>query len=173
MADVKRRLESTKPINITAQRALAYSRSFLKRAVKAQQAGKAFQADRLADAADAMIHVAEHQEHLHNRDAPTHPVPTDSITDHLQHVYFRVQQADYFSKQSADASVSAFPKWARDFYQLAVRGHEQKDEVAADENAKCAEEVVKCLEDLAQAATMTGPPPPPPPPQPPSGRQFR
>ena len=166
IADVRRKLERIKPVDVTAQRALAYSRTFLKSAEQAEQSGRTFQADRLADAADSMIHVAEHQEHLRTGGGPKGPPPAESISDHLQQVYFRVQQADYFLKQSADSRAAAFPKWARDFYQLATRGYERKDWVAADENAKCAEEVVKCLEDLAQATTMTGPLPPPPPPAP-------
>lgn len=168
MADVKRKLKLLEPIDVTAKRALEYGRTFLESAEKAKRAGKSFQADRLTDAADAMVHIAEHQAHLGNGGGgPKGPPTIEPVSDHLQHVYFRVQQADYFLKQSGDSRAAAFPKWARDFYQLAVQGYERKDQVAADENAKCAEEIVKCLEDLAQAVTMTGPPPPPLPPAPP------
>ena len=166
MADIRQKLARAKAVDVTAERALAYSRRFLKSSEAAEQSGRTFSADRLADAADSMIHVAEHQEHLRSGGGPKGPPPAESISDHLQQVYFRVEQAEYFLKQSGDSRAAAFPKWARDFYQLAMRGYERKDWVAADENAKCAEEVVKCLEDLAEAATMTGPPPPPPPPRP-------
>jgi hypothetical protein len=162
VAEVRRKLDRTKPIDVTAQRALTFGRAFLESATTAQQAGKVFQADRLAGAAEAMVHVAEHQLHLRNGGGLNGPPPHDSVTDQLQRVYFRIQQADYFLKQSRDSRATAFPKWARDFYQLAVRGHERKDQIAATENAKSAEDVVKCLEDLAQAATVAEPPNPAP-----------
>ncbi len=44
------------------------------------------------------------------------------------------------------------PEWARSFYQSAMADYEQKDFVGADENAKASEEVVKALENIAQAA---------------------
>jgi hypothetical protein len=120
----------------------------------------------MADAADALLHVAEHQQHLRAADGPKGPSPAGEIRDHLQRVYFRTQQADYFLSQSHDSRAASFPKWARDFYQLAVRAYERKDLIAADENAKCAEEIVKALESLAQAASPANIPAPPKPPVP-------
>ncbi len=161
-AELRRKLNSTTAVDITAQRALEYSRGFLASAEKASRSGQPFMADRMTEAADALIHVAEHQQHLRTGGGPKGPPPAADIQDHLQRVYFRTQQADYFSLQSHDPRVKAFPRWARDFYELAVRAYERKDLVAADENAKCAEEIVKALENLAQAATPTGAAPPPP-----------
>ena len=164
-AEVRRKLNSTTAVDVTAQRALEYSRGFLASAEKASQSGQPFTADRMAEAADALIHVAEHQQHLRTGGGPKGPPPPADIQDHLQRVYFRTQQAEYFSLQSHDPRAASFPKWARDFYEMAVRAYERKDLVAADENAKCADEIVKALENLAQAATPTGialPPPKPP-----------
>jgi hypothetical protein len=164
--DLRRKLASTQAIDVTARRAIEYSRSYLASAENALRSGHAFVADRMADAADALFHVAEHQQHLRTGGGPAGPPPAAALEDHLQRVYFRTQQADYFLAQSHDTRAKSLPKWARDFYQLAVRAYERKDLVAADENAKCADEIVKALEDLAQAATpanMSSPPPPPPP----------
>ena len=166
--DVRRKLASAKPVDVTAERALAYSRVFLADAEKALRSGQSFRADRMADAADALFHVAEHEQHRRTGGGPAGPPPAAAIGDHLQRVYFRTQQADYFLSQAHDVRARSFPKWARDFYQVAVRAYERKDLVAADENAKSAEEIVKALEDLAQAATpaaIPAPAPPPPPPQ--------
>jgi hypothetical protein len=100
-----------------------------------------------------------------NGGGPKGPPPAEEIKDHLQRVYFRTQQPDYFLQQSQDPRAASFPKWARDFYQLALRAYDRKDMIAADENAKCADELVKALENLAQAATpMNIPPRPPRPP---------
>ncbi len=171
LQDIRRRLESVKGVNMTAERALQYSRSYLGKADQAFNAKRTFAADRFAEAADSLLHIAEHQEHLRaSGGGPARPPPPAAILDHLQHVYFRTQQADYFLKQAQDREADSFPKWARDFYQLARRAYDRRDWVAADENAKCADEVVKALENLAQAAspaTIPAPPPGPPPPPPP------
>ncbi len=169
IADIRRKLSATKAVDVTAQRAVEYSREFLANAEKASRSGQSFQADRMAEAADSLLHVAEHQEHLRAGDGPAGPPPAAAVKDHLQRVYFRTQQADYFLSQAHDARAASFPKWARDFYQLAVRAYERKDFVAADENAKSADEIVKALENLAQAASpdLTPPPRPPQPPKPP------
>ena len=157
LADIRRKLESTKAVDVTAERALEYSRGFLANAEKAFRSGQPFTADRMAEATDALLHVAEHQQHLRAGAGPKGPPSAGEIQDRLQRAYFRTQQADYFLKQSGDSRAASFPKWARDFYQLAVRDYERKDLIAADENAKCAEEIVKALENLAQAARL--PPP--------------
>ncbi len=169
VADIRRKLKSTKPVDVTAQRALQYSHAYLGSAEDSLRAGRAFEADRLAAAADALLHIAEHQQHLRTGGGPKGPPPPAAIQDHLQRVYFRTQQAEFFLHQSHNREAASFPKWAGDFYQLAVRAYERKDWVAADENAKCADEVVKALENLAQAVSpATVPPPPPPPPGPPA-----
>lgn len=144
-----------KAVDVTAQRAVTYSREFLGSADQWLQSGQPFKADRLAEAADSFVHVAEHQEHLQARGEPKGPPvpPPDAIQDHLQRVYFRIQQADFFLTQAHDPRADAFPKWARDFYQLAERDYERKDFLAADENAKSSDDVVRALENLAQAAT--------------------
>jgi hypothetical protein len=165
LADIRQRVNETKPIDTTAERALEYSRSYLDRAQKALQSRQVFVADRLIGAADALNHIAEHQDHLRTGPGPKGLPSPQELSDHLHRVYFRIQQADYFLKQSGDAVAASFPKWARDFYQLAVRAYDHQDMLAADENAKCAEEVVKALENLAQAASPAPPPPGPPPPR--------
>ena len=163
LSDLRKKLASAKPVNLTAQRAVQYGREYLTKAEAAQRGGRSFAADRLAEAADSLCHIAEHQQHLREGGGgPKGPPPAADIQDHLQRVYFRTQQADYFLRQSHDARAASFPKWARDFYQLARRAYDRGDMLAADENAKSADEVVKALENLAQAATPANIPPPPP-----------
>ena len=151
LAEILRRTATTQAVDKTAQRALAYSRAFAVSGEKRLQSGQSFAADRMAEAADALLHVAEHQQHLRtggDLKKPTFPVP---IQDQLQRTYFRIQQADYFLSQANDARAASFPKWSRDFYQLAVRAYERHDLLAANENAKSAEDIVRALENLAQA----------------------
>jgi hypothetical protein len=167
IADIRRKLETTKAVDLTARRALDYGRSFLSSAEQELRSGHSFRADRMAGAADSLLHVAEHEQHLREGGGPAGSPPPAAIKDHLQRVYFRTQQADYFLNQVHDARAASFPKWARDFYQLAVRAYERRDWLTADENAKCSEEIVKALENLAQAASPANIPTPPPQPKPP------
>ena len=160
LEDIRQKLDRAEAVDFTAQRALEFSRAFLGSAEKATQANQVFAADRLAEAADAMIHVAEHQLHLRTDIIPKQALSSQSVEDHLHRVYFQTQQADFFSQQSQDTRDRSFPKWARDFYQLAVRAYERNDLLAAEENAKSADDVVRALESLAQAATVPGSMPP-------------
>ncbi len=171
IADIRQKIEKTPAVSTTARRALEYSRFYLQQAETSLRAQHPFAADRTAAAADALLHIAEHQEHLRTNGGPKGPPPLPEIRQHLERVYFQLQQADYFLAESRDRKAAPFPKWARDFYQVAVKAADSDDAVAADENAKCAEEVVRALENLAQAAaenpgTLPNPPLPPP------GAQF-
>ena len=166
LMEVRRKVDSTQAVDVTAQRALGYSRAFLSSAESAFRSKQPFKADRMADAADALLHVAEHQQHLRTGGGPKGPPETRAVHDHLDRVYFRTQQSNYFLSQAHDSRAASFPKWADDFYQLAVRAYERKDLIAADENAKSAEEIVRALESLAQAASPVISPPAPPKPPP-------
>lgn len=165
LADIRKKLDATGAVNATAARALLFSRLYLDSANQALRSNEPFTADRLAGAADALLHVAEHQQHLHAQNSPKRPTPPpEAVQNCLQRVYFRLEQADYFLEQAHDPRATTFPKWARDFYQVALRAYDHQSFITADENAKCAEEVVMALENLAQAAAPARMPPPPPPP---------
>jgi cell division septum initiation protein DivIVA len=169
LADLRRRIEQQPPVDVSAQRALQYAKRYADRAEKEKRAGREPEADRIAAAAAALLHVAEHQQHLRNGGGPRVPSP-EEIKDHLQRVYFRTEQADYFLKEAHDEMAAPFPQWARDFYQLAARAYDRQEWRAADEDAKCSEDVTGALENLAQAAHVRenrpGSPPPPPAPRP-------
>lgn len=174
IASIRQKLNKTPAVSVSAHRALEYSRSYLHRAETSLAAHRLFVADRLSATADALLHVAEHQEHLRTNGGPHGPPPPEEIRKHLERVYFQLQNADYFLSESRDRAAKPFPQWARGFYQVAVKAAESHDTEAADENAKCAEEVVRALENLAQAAaddpaSFPKPPPAPPPPPPPPG----
>ncbi len=181
LADARQKRDRTRAVDTTAQRALEYSKVYLDRAEKSLKSGQPFVCDRLLSTADSLRHIALLREQLHEPDrtqehdrspAPDavhevdrprgpdrfHEGPVSSAGA-LEWVYFRVQQADFFFEQSHDTEAKSFPKWARDFYQLATRDIERQDMVAAEVNARCAEEVVRALESLAQAAAPMPPPP--------------
>ena len=160
VADLKRRWAEQPAVNVSAQRALQYSRHYLARAENAYLLANRFAADRIAEAAEDLFRVALHQRELRTGGGPVVP-PPERIQDHLQRVYFETQQADYFLQQSRDPDAAPLPAWSRGFYQLALRAVDRNDWVAADQNAKCAEDIVKALEHLAQSANV-GPAAPPP-----------
>jgi hypothetical protein len=170
LADARQQRDRMRAVDTAAQRALEYSKVYLDRAEKALKSDRPFVADRLLGAANALRHIAQIRERLHepdraqDRERAHAPGPEGNWNfpppaGDLQRVYFRVQQADFFYQQSNDPEAKAFPKWARDFYQLAVREMDRQDSVAAEANARCAEEVVRALENLAQAAAPMPPPP--------------
>ena len=122
--------------------------------------GSPFAADRYLAAADALAHAAEHQQHMVQKSGPEPPDGAE-ISRHLDRVYFRLQQADFFVKQSADANAKTIATFARQYYQQALRastvamaGHDAR---TADECAKTVDELMRALENLAQS---TAPPPP-------------
>jgi hypothetical protein len=69
-------------------------------------------------------------------------------------VYFRTREADYFVQEIHDSSASPLVSLARQYYQRAVESYDRSDFRAADEYGKMAEELVRALESLAQAATL-------------------
>jgi len=150
-------LADAKPADGTAKNILALAKVYLARSD--QERSSAFAATRYLVAADALSNAAEHQQHLRQNGGPPPPERAE-ITRHLGRVYFRLQQADYFVKQSADPNAETIAGFARRYYQEALRAADRAHLRMADECAKSTEELMRALESLAQS---TAPPPPPPP----------
>jgi hypothetical protein len=139
---------------------LALAKTYLDRS-ESLQFGSPFAATHILVAADALIRAAEHQQHLQQKDGPPPPISTE-ITRHLDRVYFRLQQADYFVKQSADPNAQAIADFARQYYQGALRATDNGDLRTADECAKSTDELMRALENLALSTAL----PPKPGPEP-------
>jgi hypothetical protein len=150
---VRRRLAEVKAADGTAKNILALARIYLARSN--QEKSPPFAATRYLVAADALGHAAEHQQHLLQKNGT--PPDRAEVTRHLERVYFRLQQADYFVKQSADPNAESIAGFARQYYQEALRAG--SDLRTADECAKSTDELMRALESLAQS---TAPPPPKP-----------
>jgi len=110
-------------------------------------------ADRTLAAAEALFHASDHLEHLKESAGPP-PPPAEEVSRHLARVYFRTRQADYFLQEIQDNAASPLVRLARQYYQRAVQSYDRSDFRGANELGKTAEELVKALEDLAQAATL-------------------
>jgi hypothetical protein len=110
-------------------------------------------ADRTLAAAEALLHASDHLEHLKELAGPP-PPPAEEVSRHLARVYFRTRQADYFLQEIHDNAASPLVTLARQYYQRAVQSYDRSDFRGADEYGKTSEELVKALENLAQAATL-------------------
>jgi hypothetical protein len=157
---VRQRLIGAKPAGEVPRKMLALARTYLKKS-ESLQLGSPFAATRILGAADALIRAAEHQQHLDQKEGP--PPPNNAeITRHVDRVYFRLQQADYFVKQSGDPNAQTIADFARQYYQSALRASDKGDLRAADECAKSADELMRALENLALSTAL----PPRPGPEP-------
>jgi hypothetical protein len=77
----------------------------------------------------------------------------------LERTYFRVTQADYYARISADPNGSAYVRTARRLYQAARREYDAKNYNRARRFAGAAGELVNTLENLAQAVVRVPDPP--------------
>jgi hypothetical protein len=155
---VRRHLEDIKPKDQDCEMLLALARRTLDKAEDKAHANDLLVADRLVAASDAFIHAAEHP--LHLEEGPKGPRPgAEEIATHLQRVYFRLQQADYFAQASGDENAKQLPGLARKFYERALQAYDKQNWLEAEECARSADDTIRGLENLAQSAS---PPPPRP-----------
>lgn len=142
----------------TAKEIVALAKLYLDRGDGAKRASP-FAAARYLAVADALGHAAEHQQHIDQRTGPEPPSSVE-IRRHLDRVYFRLQQVDFFVKQSADANAQRIAAFARQYYQRALRASDGDDSRSADECAKTVDELMRALENLAQSTAATAGPDP-------------
>jgi hypothetical protein len=157
---VRQRLIEAKPAGETARKILAFAKVYLEKS-DGLESSSPFAASRFLVAADALIRSAEHQQHLQQKDGPPPPISSE-IMHHVELVYFRLQQADYFVKQSADTNAATIADFARQYYQEALRAAGNGDLRTADECAKSTDDLMRALENLALSTAL----PPKPPPEP-------
>jgi hypothetical protein len=158
---VRSNLDEVKSRDADSEKLLSIARRSLDRADQKTQTKDFVGADRLISAADAFLHASEHPIHLVQ--GPKGPVPQPGdIADHLQRVYFRLQQADYFATASRETDAKALPALARKFYEQARKAYDSGSWFGADEYAKSADDTVRGLENLAQASVPEPPRPPEP-----------
>jgi hypothetical protein len=77
----------------------------------------------------------------------------------LEQTYFRVQQGDYFAKQSGDPRARDYVRTSQRLYQQARAAYDAQEYRRSRHFADAAEEVIAGLENLAQAAVRIPDPP--------------
>ena len=150
---LRRQFAEPRPADPERQVLLSHSEVYANKADQIWRTAQPYIADRTLAAAEALFHASDHLEHLKAPPGPP-PPPAEDVSRHLAQVYFRTRQADYFLQEIHDNSASPLVSLARQYYQRAVQSYDRSDFRGADEYGKAAEELVKALEDLAQAATL-------------------
>jgi hypothetical protein len=150
---LRRQFAEPQPSDPERQVLLRHSGVYANKADLIWRTGQPYIADRTLAAAEALFHASDHLEHLKERVGPP-PPPGEEVSRHLAQVYFRTRQADYFLQEIHDHAASPLVSLARQYYQRAVQSYDRSDFRGADEYGKTPEELVKALENLAQAATL-------------------
>jgi hypothetical protein len=147
---VRQRLTDARPADEASRNILALARTYLEKS-ESLQFGSPFAATRLLVVADALIRAAE--QHPEQKDGPPPPTRAE-ITGHIERIYFRLQQVDYFVNQSADPNARAIADFARRYYQGALRAADTGDFRSADEYARSTDELMRALENLALSTAL-------------------
>lgn len=114
--------------------------------------------DRLARATDALLEASERILESREEEANDKDDKKDAARD-LERDYFRVQQVEYFAKQSKEANAQEYVTLARSLYQQARRAFDAAQYDRAENLGDAASYVVRALEYVAQAAVREREPP--------------
>jgi hypothetical protein len=156
---VRRDLAESNALDSDSAKLLLVARGTLNHAEHALRENDLSRAERLQAAADAFWRATEHPLHLTQPPKLPHPpVQAREIADHLQRVYFRLQQADFFATLSGDEDAKVLPGIARKFYERSREAYDRSAWFEADECAKSADDTLHGLENLAQAVPESAPP---------------
>jgi hypothetical protein len=160
--EIRLRLERNRAGTPLNRELASFTERYLDEAQDALNSGRQFQAQRLADAADACRRPIDHLERLADKrrglpGPPPRPGAPD-LTDRLQLVFFRLRLSDFFLKQIPPPRPKRLVDLARRFYEQAVQAQQEGNLAAADELTKAADDLTHALESLAQAALPQGQP---------------
>jgi hypothetical protein len=115
--------------------------------------------ERLIDAVDDLVDAGEELAKAGDSgDSGKQPDAAETAR-HLERTYFRVTQADYYARISADPNGPGYVAAARRLYQAARREYDSGNYRRARRLARAAGELVDTLENLAQAAVRVPDPP--------------
>jgi len=133
-----------------------------------QAAAGSYLLDRLESAMDDLLDASEEilesrldlRERQGNRDRRQDPDEARRATvRELERSYFRIQQGDYFARQSQETNAQEYVLLARRLYQLARAAYDAGDYLGARGLSEASQKVIDALESLAQAAVPIPEPP--------------
>lgn len=133
-----------------------------------QAAAGSYLLDRLESAMDDLLDASEEilesrldlRDRQGNRDRQQDANEARRTTvRELERSYFRIQQGDYFARQSQESDAQEYVLVARRLYQLARAAYDAGDYVGARGLSEASQKVIDGLESLAQAAVPIPEPP--------------
>lgn len=130
--------------------------ALLERTKQAREDGYRF--DRVARATDALLEASESILESREEEDPDEDDEEDTARD-LERDYFRVQQCEYFARQSGEPDAGDYVKLARSLYQQARQAFDAKRFDRAERLGDAASHVAGALEYLAQSAIRVPEPP--------------
>ena len=124
-----------------------------------QTGGDSYRFDRICRAADALLEASESIFESRQPEKESEPDDQEDAARRLERSYFRIQQGDYFARQSGEAEAGVYLKHARALYQQARGAYDQKQYRKAEKLGEAAGEIISALERLAQATVRVPEPP--------------
>lgn len=127
-----------------------------------EEPGDSYLFGRLEEAIDDLLDASDElrdSRRARNDDGDDKDRERERTARDLEQTYFRVQQGDYFAKQSGDPHARDYVRTSQRLYQQARAAYDAREYRRSRHLADAAEEVIAGLENLAQAAVRIPNPP--------------
>jgi hypothetical protein len=131
------------------------SRAYIARAETALANHHSAFAGPLSEAVDALSRAVDHV--VRSGDVTRTDYPSrQRLSDRLNTIGLRVQQANYFQKLGGDSTAKGLVGLAKRYNERARDAYRHGKRREADEYTATADEIVRALEYIAQAQTLSG-----------------
>jgi hypothetical protein len=155
LARAKNRIDDVMLRNADAKELIKRSRVYIARAETALANHHSAFAGSLSEAADALSRALDHA--ARSKDVSRTDYPSQKrLSDRLDTVGLRVQQANYFQKLGGDSTSKALVGLARRYNERARDAYRHGKRRETDEYTTTADEIIRALEYIAQAQTFSG-----------------
>jgi hypothetical protein len=155
LARAKNRVDDVMLRNADAKELINRSRVYIARAETALANHHSAFAGSLSEAADALSRALDHA--VRSKDVSRTDYPSQKrLSDRLETVRLRVQQASYFQKLGGDSASKSLVGLARRYNERARDSYRHGKRREADEYTTVADEIVRALEYIAYAQTSSG-----------------
>ena len=155
LARAKNRIDDVMLRNADAKELIKRSRVYIARAETALANHHSAFAGSLSEAADALSRAIDHA--ARSKDVSRTDYPSQKrLSDRLDSVGLRVQQANYFQKLGGDSAAKSLVGLARRYNERARDSYRHGKRRETDEYATVADEIVRALEYIAYAQTSSG-----------------
>ena len=155
LARARHRIDDVMLNSADAKELIKKSRVYVARAETALANHHFAFAGPLSEAADALSWAVNHV--VRSRDVTRTDYPSrQRLSDRLDTVGLRVQQANYFQKLGGDSTARALVGLARRYNERARDSYRHGKRRETDEYTSAADEIIRALEHIAYAQTLSG-----------------